>query len=76
MDRRDVSAAAQLAAQMAVGAAHLAERRLEEIVPLETRLHLVRAQRELVLAAMAVLEARERREPAKRGPRVHRIPLD
>ena len=76
MDRRDVSAAAQLAAQMAIGAAHLAERRLEEIVPLETRLHLVRAQRELVLAAMAVLEASERREPAKRGPRVHRIPLD
>jgi hypothetical protein len=76
MDRRDMAAAAQLAAQMAIGAARLAERRLEEIVPLETRLHLVRAQRELVLAAMAALEARERREPAKRGPRVHKIPLD
>ena len=76
MDRRDLSAAAQLAAQMAIGAAHLAERRLEEIVPLETRLHLVRAQHELVLAAMAALEARERREPAKRGPGVHKIPLD
>ena len=76
MDRREVSAVARLAVQMAIGAAHLAERRLEEIVPLETRLHLVRAQRELVLAAMAALEARERREPAKRGPRVHKIPLD
>ncbi len=76
MDRREVSAVARLAVQMAIGAAHLAERRLEEIVPLETRLHLVRAQRELVLAAMAALEARERREPSKRGPRVHKIPLD
>jgi hypothetical protein len=76
MDRRDMAAVAQLAAQMAIGAAHLAERRLEEIVPLETRLHLVRAQREVVLAAMAALEARERREPAKKGPRVRKIPLD
>ena len=76
MDRRDARAAAQLAAQMAIAAAHLAERRLEEIVPLETRLHLVRAQRELVLAAVAALEARERRGPAQRGPRVHKIPLD
>lgn len=60
--------------EMALGAA----RQLHDMVPPETRLHLVRAQRELVLAAVAALEHGQQPAPAarRRSRRVRKISLD
>ncbi|MHB8393207.1 MAG: hypothetical protein ACYDC5_01605 [Candidatus Dormibacteria bacterium] len=71
--------AAQLLGDVVIHVAH----QLEEILPAEARIHLIRAQRELLLAAVAALEhhqAREYQEPAetprRRARRVRKISLD
>ncbi len=53
-------------------------RQLDEILPAEARLHLIRAQRELLLAAVATLEHHQEPRPAKRPDRrrVRKISLD
>lgn len=77
MSRSELRDAGELAVHLLAGAAQLAGRQLETLVPAEARLHLIRAQRELLLAAVATLEHREQPQSQdKRGPRVHKIPLD
>ncbi len=56
---------------------------LEGILPTEVRIHLIRAQRELLLAAVAALEHHQASEPQaapdaprRRARRVRKIPLD
>jgi hypothetical protein len=50
---------------------------LEEVLPAEARLHLIRAQRELLLAAVATLEHHQQQAPAESPKRrVRKISLD
>ncbi len=50
---------------------------VEELLPPEARLHLIRAQRELLLAAIAALEHHQESPPDTGSRRrVRRIPLD
>jgi hypothetical protein len=50
---------------------------LDDILPAEARLHLIRAQRELLLAAVAVLEHHQEKSPAEpERRRVRKISLD
>jgi hypothetical protein len=50
---------------------------MEDLLPPEARIHLIRAQRELLLAAIAALEHHQAPPPAGRGGRrVRRISLD
>ncbi len=54
-----------------------AANQLEDLLPPEARIHLIRAQRELLLAAIATLEHHQAPPPAGRGSRrVRRISLD
>lgn len=68
---------AEFAFKIATDLAAVAAHQLDGILPTEARLHLVRAQRELLLAALATLE--HHREPPRRRRRrqqVRKIPLD
>lgn len=69
--------AVRLLGEMATTVAH----QLDEILPAEARLHLIRAQRELLLAAVATLEhhqVQQESQPVKRPDRrrVRKISLD
>jgi hypothetical protein len=54
-----------------------ATRGVEELLPPEARIHLIRAQRELLLAAIAALEHHQGQAPEPADSRrVRKIPLD
>jgi hypothetical protein len=54
-----------------------ATRGMEDLLPPEARIHLIRAQRELLLAAIAALEHHQGQPPdPPESRRVHKIPLD
>lgn len=77
MARAELRGAAGLGLRLLAEAVQTAARQMGSAVPAEARLHLIRAQRELLLAAVAALEHRERDKPAAgRGSRVRKIPLD
>jgi hypothetical protein len=77
MQRDDAARVAEWAAKLLGEAAVRAARDVGDLVPLESRAHLLKAQRELFLAATAAIEHRRNPKGAK-GPRrqIHKIPLD
>jgi hypothetical protein len=77
MEREDAARVAEWAARLVAGAAVRAARDLDDLVPKESRAHLLKAQRELFLAANAAIQHRRNPGGAK-GPRRHarKIPLD
>ncbi|MGA7088789.1 MAG: hypothetical protein WA695_04390 [Candidatus Dormiibacterota bacterium] len=77
MDREEAARVAEWAARMLGEAAVRAARDVGDLVPQESRVHLLNAQRELFLAANAAI--RHRRNPkGATGQRrqAHKIPLD
>lgn len=77
MEREDAARLAEWAARLLGEAAVRAARDLGDLVPKESRAHLLKAQRELVLAATAAIQHRRNPKGAK-GQRRHarKIPLD
>ncbi|MHB1500990.1 MAG: hypothetical protein ACYCYK_07465 [Candidatus Dormibacteria bacterium] len=65
--------AARVLGEMVMHATH----QFEDLLPAEARIHLIRAQRELLLAAIAALEHHQPADPVPpRTRRVRKIPLD
>jgi hypothetical protein len=77
MEREDAARVAEWAARLLGEAAVRAARDVGDLVPEESRAHLLKAQRELFLAANAAIEHRRNPKRAKGHRRqAHKIPLD
>jgi CO/xanthine dehydrogenase Mo-binding subunit len=77
MEREDAARVAEWAARLVGEAAVRAARDLEDLVPKESRAHLLKAQRELFLAANAAIQHRRNPQGAKAQRRqARKIPLD
>jgi|GEM_PF-2840640 len=77
MEREDAARVAEWAARLVGEAAVRAARDLEDLVPKESRAHLLKAQRELFLAANAAIQHRRHATGTKGSrPQARKIPLD
>lgn len=77
MEREDAARVAEWAARLLGEAAVRAARDVGDLVPQESRAHLLKAQRELFLAASAAIQHRRNPKGTKGHHRqAHKIPLD
>lgn len=76
MEREEATRIGEWAVRQLGGAVTKAAAELGELVPPESRAHLLKAQRELVLAAAAAIGHRRHPKGPKGRPRARKIDLD
>ncbi len=76
MEREEAARIGQWAARQIGGAVASAASELGELLPPESRAHLLKAQREVFLAAAAAIEHRRNPKGPKSRRRPHKIILD